>query len=169
MRFRLLLSLIPLLILLVGCTPAPATPEPTPAPELSAPTPVPASDEEAIQLLLQAEGEGVVNKDLDRLMDLWLSDGYVADANHTPDYAGDDLTWKGSYAVRDRYITLVFPGNPSSVAPSDLTIVIEGDRAMVTATTRIGDEVSPAGDRWTFVRTPDGWRIESLTYNLEPR
>jgi len=169
MRHRLLLNLIPLLILLVGCAGEPATSVPTPALELSSPTPVPASDEEAIQQLLLAEGEGVVKKDLDRLMDLWLLDGYVADANHTPDDAGDDLTWKGSYAVRDRYITLVFPGNPSSAAPSDLTIVIEGDRATVTATTRIGDEVSPAGDRWTFVCTPDGWRIESLTYNLEPR
>ena len=37
----------------------------------------------------------------------------------------------------------------------------------MTATTQIGDEVSPAGDLWTFVRTEDGWRIESLSYNLE--
>jgi hypothetical protein len=162
--------LVVLALSCAGCgdvqTPPPVA-EPTPAVELSSPTPVPASDEEAIRFLLQAEGEGVVNKDIDRLMGLWAEEGFVADANHTPADGTDDLTWKGSYAVRDRYITAVFPGNPSTAAPTDLTIEINADRATVTATTRIGDEVSPAGDRWTFLRTPDGWRIESLTYNLE--
>ena len=90
--------------------------------ESESPTPVPANDEEAIRFLLQAEGEGVVNKDIDRLMSLWAEDCFVADAKHTPDDVADDLTWKGVYAVRDRYITLVFTGNPSMVAPADLSI-----------------------------------------------
>ena len=144
------------------------SPSSGPVIEIESPTPVPANDEEAIRFLLQAEGEGVVNKDIDRLMSLWAEDCFVADAKHTPDDVADDLTWKGVYAVRDRYITLVFTGNPSMVAPADLSIEIAGDRATVTATTQIGDEVSPAGDLWTFVRTEDGWRIESLSYNLEP-
>lgn len=156
-----------LLALLTGCDDV-RPPNPTLPAEPSTQTPAPASDEEAIEMLLRAESEGVVNRDLDRLMGLWIAECLVVDARHTPDNPGDDLTWKGSYAVRDRYITLVFPGNPSQAGPADLVIVIDDDRAEVTATTRIGAEVSPAGDRWTFVRTPDGWRIESLTYNLEP-
>lgn len=157
-------------LLLVGCAPTPAfiAPSPTPTPAVEMRLPTPASDEEAIRLLLQAEGMGIVSQDIDYVMSLWSRDGFVTDANHTPADTSDDLSWKGWYAVRDRYITLVFPGNPSLVQPSDLVITIQGDHAVVTATTRIGNEVSPAGDRWTFVRTPEGWRIESLTYNLEP-
>ena len=165
---RCVLMLAAMLLLCAGCNDTQDLRPESPGTPASSPTPAPANDEEALRFLLLAEGEGVVNKDIDRLMGLWDENGFVADARHTPGDASDDLTWKGGYAVRDRYITLVFPGNPSLVAPADLSIAIEGDRATVTATTRIGDEVSPAGDRWTFLRTADGWRIESLTYNLEP-
>jgi hypothetical protein len=108
-----------------------------------------------------------VHKDIDRLMSLWSKDGFVVDAKHTPDNPADDLTWKGEFAVRDRYITLVFPGNATLVEPVILDVQISGDHAVLTSTTHINGEVSPAGDRWTFVRTSQGWLIESLTYNLE--
>jgi len=39
----------------------------------------------------------------------------------------------------------------------------------VVATTHIGSEVSPAGDRWELARVDGCWMIRSLTYNLEPR
>jgi hypothetical protein len=39
----------------------------------------------------------------------------------------------------------------------------------VSATTQIGDEVSPAGDRWTLVKHGNCWLLENLTYNLEPQ
>lgn len=159
-----------LTVMLSACRPAVESPTSLPAsPVTPAPSsaPTPASDEEAVAALIQAESEGVVRQDIDALMTLWLEEGVVVDARHTPEDASDDLTWRGWYAIRDRYITLVFPGNPSTAAPADLDIHIEGDRAVVTSTTQIGEEVSPAGDRWTFVRTPEGWRIESLTYNLE--
>lgn len=143
----------------------PAMPSAPPSAQAAMP---PASDEEAIAQILAEEGRGVVTKDIDLLMSLWVEDGRVVDARHTPDDASDDLVWQGYYAIRDRYVTLVFPGNPSLAAPADLNIELLDDRAVVTATTQIGAEVSPAGDRWTLVRTPAGWRIESLTYNLEP-
>jgi hypothetical protein len=40
---------------------------------------------------------------------------------------------------------------------------------VVTATTRIGGEVAPAGDRWTLVRRDGCWLLQNLTYNLEPQ
>jgi hypothetical protein len=48
-----------------------------------------------------------------------------------------------------------------------LTSHRDGDRATVTATTRIGSEVAPAGDRWVLIEHSGCWQIASLTYNLE--
>ncbi|MGC8826941.1 MAG: hypothetical protein ACP5TV_08055 [Anaerolineae bacterium] len=168
-KARVGLLVLAVLLFAGACgTPAALTPTPTATAPAAVTSLQPADDEEAIVWVLEMEGRGVVDKDIDLLMSLWVEDGRVVDARHTPDDPSDDLVWQGYYAIRDRYITLVFPGNPSQAAPADLQIALSGDRAVVTSTTQIGAEVSPAGDRWTLVRTPAGWRIESLTYNLEP-
>jgi hypothetical protein len=39
--------------------------------------------------------------------------------------------------------------------------------AIVTGTTRMGDELSPQGERWTFERQHGTWRITGITINLE--
>lgn len=131
------------------------------------PTPIPATDEEAILKLLRAESEGVVQQDMDRLADLWAEDATVTDAKHTPDDPADDAVWRGIDAILDRYVVLVFPGNPQYAEPADVSVSIDGDTATVTSTTQIGDEVSPGGDRWTFVRRDGRWYIQALSYNLE--
>jgi hypothetical protein len=130
------------------------------------------SAEEQIAALLRAEGELVAAQQIDALMALWADGGEVVDAKHSPDDPSDDQRWMGLDAVRHRYVRIVFPGNP---APPPLespdpppTVTIDGDRAEVRSTTRIGGEVAPAGDRWNFVRHGDCWSIAALTYNLEP-
>jgi len=129
--------------------------------------------DDATQLaaLLQAEGELVVSQQIDALMALWAESGEVVDAKHTPDDPDDDQRWMGLDAVRHRYVRIVFPGNPApapaGAAAPDYAISVEGESAVVRATTRIGDEVAPAGDRWAFRRSGECWFIESLTYNLE--
>jgi hypothetical protein len=160
--------LVVVAILCVGCGLAPlppATLAPTPTPAVS----MAQLDEDVVRALVLAEAEGVLTKNIDQTMAYWLSDGFVADARHTPDKQDDDLVWKGQYAIRDRYITLVFPGNAQFVQPEILAVQIDGETAVITSTTHIGSEVSIAGDRWTFRKLPEGWRIESLTYNLEPK
>jgi len=147
--FRLLFLL--LWLLPAACRPAPAL-----------------SDEELILQLLQAESEGVVQQDMERLAAIWAEDGVARDAKHTPDDAGDDAVWRGIDAILDRYVVLVFPGNPQSAAKIDVQLEIEGDQASAYSTTQIGEEVSPGGDRWTFIRRDGRWQIASLTYNLEP-
>ncbi|MBX7237258.1 MAG: nuclear transport factor 2 family protein [Caldilineales bacterium] len=125
-------------------------------------------DQTALRQLLLAEAEAVVKQDVERLAGLWAADGVVIDARHTADNQGDDATWRGRDAILDRYMVLVFPGNPQFAEPTDISFEISGDTAKAVSTTRIGDEVSPAGDRWEF-RFADGrWWITSLTYNLEP-
>ncbi len=163
------LCLFVVVLLLGACGKPPALPTPvSPTSIPRTPTPVPATDEEAIVQLLTAEGEGVVQQDIERLMEIWAEDGAVIDARHTPDDTSDDLTWRGCDAIRQRYVTLVFPGNPTAAGATDVQLTIEGDAAEAHSTTHIGSEVAPGGDRWTFARRDGRWFITSLTYNLEP-
>lgn len=137
----------------------------------SAPTAVLRSqsgDEAAVRKLLQDEATAVVSKDIARLSELWAEEGIVIDARHTADNQADDATWRGRDAILDRYMVLVFPGNPQFAEPADIAIDISGDAAKAISTTQIGDEVSPAGDRWEFRYDEGRWWITSLTYNLEP-
>jgi hypothetical protein len=111
----------------------------------------------------------MVAQDVDKLMALWDDGSYVADGKHTPGDDTDDQFWRDKDAIRHRYVRTVFPGAPKTATPADLKIAIEGDQAIVIATTQIGGEVAPAGDRWTLKRHDGCWYIESLTYNLEPQ
>jgi ketosteroid isomerase-like protein len=132
------------------------------------PTPQPATDEEAIRQLIASEGRGVVSQDIAGLMDLWSTDAVIADAKHTPDDPNDDARWSGRDAIRERYVVLVFPGNPTSAGAADIKLDIRGDEATAVSTTAIGSEVAPGGDRWTFAKRDGRWWITGLTYNLEP-
>ncbi|MCS6825164.1 MAG: hypothetical protein NZ553_00980 [Caldilinea sp.] len=150
---------------LYGCSaPAPST-----VGSCSLNLPDGADDTTAIRVMIVAEGQMVVAQEIDALMMLWSEDGYVADARHTPDRLEDDQSWHGVDAIRHRYVRVVFPGAPTDATPSDMEVKIAGDHAVVTATTRIGAEIAPGGDRWTLVRQNGCWLLESLTYNLEPR
>ena len=167
---RLCRLLFVVAVLGVGCTRATLPPTAaSPTEMLRTPTPVPATDEAAILELLAAEGKAVVQLDIERLMNIWAEDGVVVDARHTPEDASDDLTWRGRDAIYQRYVTVVFPGNPMTAGGIDAQVTIEGDRAEALATTRIGSELEPGGDRWTFARRGGRWLIASLTYNLEAK
>lgn len=132
-------------------------------------TPQPASAEDAIAGLILAEGQAVVSQDLTTLMELWAADALITDAKHTPDNPNDDARWRGRDAIRDRYVVLVFPGNPQAAGAKDIKISMNGDQASAVSTTVIGQEISPSGDRWTFARREGRWWITGLTYNLEPK
>ena len=172
MRSRIIFSLALLFFVGLGACNAPS---PTsslgerPTEEVRTPTPQPPSDEEAIRQLIRLEGQGVLTQDIVGLMGLWAEDALITDAKHSPDNLDDDARWRGRDAIRERYVVLVFPGNPTSAGAVDVEIVIEGDMATATSTTAIGDEISPGGDRWTFARRDGRWWIAGLTYNLEPR
>lgn len=139
-----------------------------PAAAIRTPTPQPASDEEAIRQLILLEGQGLVSQDIEGLMGLWAPDAVVTDAKHTPANSDDDARWRGLDAIRERYVVLVFPGNPTTAEAKDIQIVIDGDRAIATSTTNIGGETAQGGDRWAFIKRDGRWWITELTYNLEP-
>lgn len=160
------------LLILSACSRATPTPEPTPPP---APQGGSCSldatfdnDEAAIDAVLRAEGEFVVAQQIDPLLTLWLEEGRVIDAKNTPDDAEDDQAWDGIDAIRHRYVRTVFPGAPAAVQHVDQEITIADDRATVVASTEIGAEVSPGGDRWELAKRDGCWYLAALTYNLEP-
>lgn len=154
-----------ILLLVAACGPSVAPLASTPKPRATD-TPTPASDEEAILQLLAAEAEGVVQQDIDRLMDLWAPDGVVTDANHTPDDPSDDLVWKGAEAIKERYL-VIFQSFPTQAAHPDVELTISGDTAKATTTTTIGVDMAPKGDKWTFAKIEGRWYITGLTFNLE--
>lgn len=151
---------------LAGTPSTPAVTQADDAAPVAAPAPV--SDDQAIADVLQAESIGVLQQDMDMLASLWLDDSTITDARHTPADLGDDAVWNGIDAIMDRYVVLVFPGNPQVAAPQILSMQIRGDEADVLSSTHIGDEVSFQGDRWRLRKIDGRWYIASLTYNLEP-
>jgi hypothetical protein len=100
---------------------------------------------------------------------LWIEEGWVHDANHTPDDLADDQVWEGRDAVMARYSSVIFGLTLEEVGPIELDMDLQGARAVVTGTTRMGSERSPNGERWTCVRQQGAWRIESITFDLEAR
>lgn len=167
--WRRLLALTLVAWLTTACALPLATATPTPALTGSCTLPLPATatDEERIRAVINAEGELVVKQEITALMGLWQEGAYIANAKNTPADAADDQFWLDKDAIRHRYVRTVFPGAPASATPKDLTITITGTTAVVTATTSIGTELSPAGDRWELVKQHDCWLLQSLTYNLE--
>ncbi|MFN8495438.1 MAG: hypothetical protein U0350_48030 [Caldilineaceae bacterium] len=167
-RFRLFPFLILFLLASSGCSlPLVRTPEP-PVGSCSLHLDANATDEQAIRAVLAAEGELVVKQDITNLMALWADGSTVTDANNTPKNIDDDELWRNKDAIRHRYVRIVFPGAAAVSKPADMTIAIDGDEATVTSTTQIGNEISPAGDRWQLVKSDGCWLIKGLTFNLEP-
>ena len=167
MRKFVFIAAIALLIAAVGCTSsAPPPPVGPPVKRERTPTAVPANDEDALKQLINAEGEAVVQQDIDRLQSMWASDGVVTDANRTASNTSDDKTWKNWSAIRDRYVNIVFPSNPAFAEHPNIRVTITGDTANAIADTKIGVTNLKDNDKWTFRKIDGQWRVTSLTFSL---
>lgn len=170
-------------LLLVACNPAPA-PADDLVPESIVLQDVPggscgvelpadaeddmSADEARIRALIAAEGQLVVAREIGPLMALWTEDSRVVNAKNTPEDPDDDQVWRGTDAIRHRYLNVVFPSAPETVSNVTLQISIDGDTAQARGTTQIGGELSPNGDLWQLTRAGECWYLQQLTYNLEP-
>lgn len=169
MRKFVFIAAIALAIAAVGCSSPPPPPGGSPVVRRErTPTPVPKDDEDAIRQLINAEGEAVVQQDIDRLQSMWASDGVVTDANHTGSNTSDDKTWKGWAAIRDRYVNIVFPSNPGFAEHPNIRVTLTGDTASAIADTKIGITSSKDNDKWTFRKIDGQWKVTSLTFSLAP-
>jgi hypothetical protein len=169
MRKYLLAMLALVAIFAVGCDTTAPTPVVRPvAGRTRTPTPVPATRDEAIRQLINAECESVVQQDIDRLQGMWLSDGTVTDANYTPDNPGDDVKWNGWSAIRDRYVSLVFPSNPTFCEHPNILVEFPDDNtAKATSDVKIGITNCAGCNQWVFKKQGNDWKIASLTYNTK--
>ncbi len=173
MRKYAFIAALALVIAAVGCSTGAPPPPPSgvgqPINRQRTPTAVPANDEEAIKQMIVAEGEAVVQQDIDRLQGIWASDGVVTDANHTADNTSDDRTWKSWAAIRDRYVNIVFPSNPAFAEHPNIRVTLTGDTATAIADTKIGITNLKDNDKWTFRKIDGQWKITSLTFSLAPQ
>lgn len=175
-----MVKLILALALLMGVTafcdsPLASHPNNTPAPPFGRTdltvdpahiTPTPPNDTEAVTQLLDAECSAVVNQNLDDLQSIWASDGVITDANHTSDNANDDQVWKKWEAIRDRYVNLVFPSNPTFCEHPNLKVQFALPDATATTDVKIGVTNCAGCNAWKFTKGQNGWKITQLTYNL---
>ena len=147
------------LILVGGCSPSPSPAGITPPPDAA----------QAIAELIAVHRAAVIADDVQGVLDIWAEDGMITDANHTPDDPADDHVWRGLDAVLSYYTTILFPLYLSEIGPVDTVLTVEGTEAVMMGTTKIGDELSPGGERWTFALRGGEWKITGMTFNLEPQ
>lgn len=147
---------------------APPPPQP-PVRRARTPTPVPKTDKEAIKQLIVAEGEAVIQQDIDRLQGIWASDGIMTDASHTPNNPSDDVSWKGWLAIRNRYVDIFLFFSPTFVESPNVRITVMGDTATAISDSKIGITNLTDNVRWTFRKIEGRWKISSLTFGLTPK
>jgi ketosteroid isomerase-like protein len=110
-------------------------------------------------------------------MRLWGENGVIRDANYTVGDERDDRVWTGVEEIRKRYVQEFSQRRYLSLAHTDASVFIEGDRATVVNDLRAEIQTDTGiqtvflsrGDRWTFTKQRDGWRITELIVNRAPR
>jgi cellulose synthase/poly-beta-1,6-N-acetylglucosamine synthase-like glycosyltransferase len=133
--------------------------------------------ETQIKAVLYQEKEASLRGDAKRALELWDPGGVVRDANYTPADTADDTVWTGLSGVRRRYQEEFAKHLYLSLAHTDASVVIEGDRAVVVndlhAVIQTASGVQQVylsrGDRWTLKHGAHGWRITELIVNRAPR
>lgn len=130
-----------------------------------------------VKAVLFLEERAAIAADVDRAVRLWDPDGVIRDANYTVNDESDDRIWPGADGIRQRYVQEFSERRYLSLAHTDASVFIEGDRA--TVVNDLQAEIQTAsgiqtvflsrGDRWTFTKRADGWRITELVLNRAPR
>ena len=151
-----------------------ANPEHTPmVPDALMTTP----PEAQIKAVLYMEKEAALHGNVAGALALWDPAGTIRDENGTESDTSDDRVWSGFESLRQRYVKEFASRHYLSLSHADASVVIEQDRAVVV--NDLSAEIkTPTGvqrvylsrsDRWTFVKTPAGWRIVELVVNRAPR
>ena len=130
-----------------------------------------------VKSLVYLEGRAALRGDVDAALQPWSKNGVIRDANYTLADTTDDRVWIGMDAIRARYRDEFKERRYLQLSHSDASVVFEGDRAVVVNDLRaeiltlqgVQRVYLSRGDRWTFRREEDGWRIAELVVNRAPR
>lgn len=129
--------------------------------------------------ILVMEADAAKNADLDSTLALWVSDGVITDEKHTPNDASDDVVWRGTEGIRERYLQEfrsrryrdlrhramhVDLGAGTAVITNDLVATVE--EAQNGSIERVA---LPQSDRWVLRQVEGQWKIVSLQLNRAPR
>ncbi len=133
--------------------------------------------EAEIKGIIYLEGSAALRGDAAEAIRLWSPNGVIRDASYTLSDTTDDRVWRGPDAIRERYREEFRARRYLKLAHTDASVFIEGDHATVVNDLRaeiltlqgIQQVHLSRGDRWTFVRAKDGWRIVELVVNRSPR
>jgi cellulose synthase/poly-beta-1,6-N-acetylglucosamine synthase-like glycosyltransferase/ketosteroid isomerase-like protein len=135
------------------------------------------SQEAQVKAMLYLEGQAALDGDVESAVRLWSPSGVIRDANYTVADTSDDRTWVGPDAIRQRYQREFQERHYLRLAHTDASVFLEGDSAIVVNDLR-AEIMSPRGiqrvflsrgDRWTFRKEEDGWKIAELVVNRSPR
>ncbi|HEV8121395.1 MAG TPA: glycosyltransferase [Candidatus Polarisedimenticolia bacterium] len=133
--------------------------------------------ETLIKAVQYFEKEAALKGNVEGALALWDPHGVVRDENYTPSDPTDDKVWVGLDGVRRRYTEEFAARRYLSLAHTDASVIIEGDRAVIVndlqAVIRTPNGIQRVylsrGDRWTLTRGDKGWRISELVVNRAPR
>jgi cellulose synthase/poly-beta-1,6-N-acetylglucosamine synthase-like glycosyltransferase/ketosteroid isomerase-like protein len=133
--------------------------------------------EAQVKAVIYLESWSALRGDVESAVRLWERDGVLRDANYTPADTADDKAWTGLDAIRERYHDEFRQRRYLKLAHTDASILIEGDHASVVNDLRaeiltlggIQRVYLSRGDRWTFRKGRDGWKIVELVVNRAPR
>jgi cellulose synthase/poly-beta-1,6-N-acetylglucosamine synthase-like glycosyltransferase/ketosteroid isomerase-like protein len=133
--------------------------------------------EAEVKAIIYLEAQSAIRGDVESAVGLWDHEGVLRDANYTPADTTDDNVWAGSDAIRERYHKEFRQRRYLKLAHTDASILVEGDRASVVNDLRaeiltlggIQRVYLSKGDRWTFRKDRDGWKIVELVVNRAPR
>jgi len=135
------------------------------------------SPEAEVKAIIYLEAQSAIRGDVESAVRLWDHDGVLRDDNYTPADTADDKIWTGLDAIRERYRSEFQQRRYLKLAHTDASILVEGDRASVVNDLRaeiltlggIQRVYLSKGDRWTFRKGRDGWKIVELAVNRAPR
>jgi ketosteroid isomerase-like protein len=135
------------------------------------------SPEARVKAIIYLEAQSALRGEVESALRLWDHDGVLRDANYTLGDTADDKAWAGRDAIRERYRNEFRQRRYLKLAHTDASILIEGDRASVVndlraeilTLGRIQRVYLSRGDRWTFRKGRDGWKIVELVVNRAPR
>lgn len=133
--------------------------------------------EAQVKAVIYLEGRSALRGDVESAVQLWDRNGVLRDENYTPSDTADDKTWTGLDAIRERYRHEFRARRYLKLAHTDASILVEGDRAAVVNDLQaeiltlegIQRVFLSKGDRWTFRKGSEGWKIAELVVNRAPR